>query len=352
LLLLVLLRRRKQQGRVGTRRRGATGLRRAATPSSLPPMNTLPLRPLLCPWYRIAHGDGQVLLEHGTDCVVLEGRAASTFLPALLPLLDGTRTRGELAEQLELTDPRPVDHALSLLADHDLLVEGPPLAADVPAPFAHAANLQASILPGVTTPATERDRLCEASIAVLGTGAVAGETARLLLASGVGELVRPDWTMREPARHDLVVAAPSRPELTRLPAWNERALTEGTEWLQVLPWDGTVAVVGPAFVPGETCCWECYRRRRRSHLEYGDELAELEGVAPRSPLPPGLVALVAGAAATLVLRRLVRDPLVAGAAAVLELGGSLRIGVHRVLRVPRCPACSETARQALPSPWA
>ena len=317
-------------------------------------MRAHPLKPLLCPWCRIARADGSVLIEYGGECVVLEGSAAASFVPALLPLLDGTRTQAQLAEQLELPDPRPVENALSLLAEHGLLVEGPPLDVDVPAPFAHAAYLDATTRGGGASPTDELRRLGEASIAVLGAGTVAGEIARLLLASGVGDVVRLDLRLGpdDESRRDLTVVAPSPSELLRLPAWNERALARRVEWLQALPWDGSIAIIGPAFVPGETCCWECFRLRRRSHLDYGDELAKLESAVWQPPLPPGLVALLAGTATLLALRRLLGDPLVAGAAAVLEFGASLRLDVHRVLRVPRCPACSPTAAQALPSPWA
>jgi len=314
-------------------------------------MTRPPRCPLLRPWYRVAQADGRVLIESGVECVVLEGRAATRFVPALLPLLDGTRTVPELAERLELVDATPVERALALLDEHGLLSEGPPLR-DEPAPFAHAAHLAAALRGREATPGDELRRLQEARVAVLGTGPVAGEIAGLLLGSGVGNVARPAWEAAPQARADLVVAAPAARELRRLERWNEAALSAGIEWVQVLPWDGAIAVVGPAFVPGETCCRECYRRRRRSHLEYGDELVALEPVPPAGPLPPALVAITGGLAVALALRRLAGDPVVAGAAAVLELGGAPRLALHPVLRVPRCPACSEPARRALPAPWA
>jgi len=311
-----------------------------------------PHRPQLSPWHRVAPNRDRLLLEHAGECVTFEGRAVTGLLPALLPLLDGTRTIRELVEALELPDPAPVDHALALLHEHGLLVEGPPLDAAVPAPFRQTARFLAAG-PRGRSPAAERSRLAGARIAVHGAGSVAGETARLLLASGVGDVARrPVDEGLTAGIPDLVVLAPSPSEQVQLRAWNERALEHGVEWLQVLPWDGAAVVVGPVFVPGETCCWECYRRRRRSHLDYGDESIALDRVPTRAPCPPGLVAAVAGMATLLALRRLLGDPLLAGAAAVLELGESSRLDIHPVLRVPRCPACSYGARTARPMPWA
>ena len=55
-------------------------------------MTAVPALPLLAPWYRVV-GDGErLLLEYAQSVVVLEGAAVQSLLPALLPLLDGTRS--------------------------------------------------------------------------------------------------------------------------------------------------------------------------------------------------------------------------------------------------------------------
>ena len=307
----------------------------------------VPEKPLLSPWHRVAAGDDALLLELGGECVTFEGRAATLLLPALLPLLDGTRDLADLASALELHDTTPVHAALELLDAHGLLSSGRALD-DVPAPFAQAAGLHAMLLG--TAPRDERARLAATTIDVVGESTTAGEIARLVVASGVGEVARTDW--RHPGSGALAIVAPAAGEMPLLAEWNRRALAARKEWLQVLPWDGAIAVVGPSFVPGDTCCHECYVRRRRSHVEYGDRYDVLDRAPVRAPSPPGLVSVVAGLAVLVALRRVLGDPLVAGAAVVLELGESVRLGVHPVPRVPRCPACSEAARTALPLPWA
>ena len=71
---------------------------------------------------------------------------------------------------------------------------------------------------------------------------------------------------RAAAGVDLAVVAPSGDEMPLLPDWNVRALETGTAWLQVLPFDGSLAAVGPIYVPHESACYECYRLRRSANI--------------------------------------------------------------------------------------
>jgi bacteriocin biosynthesis cyclodehydratase domain-containing protein len=308
----------------------------------------LPRLPLLSEWHRVAEDAGRLIFEFGGEAVCFEGRATRTLLPALLPLLDGTRTVPELVGILG--DPaRPaVEAALALLADHGLLTEGPPLDAGEPAPFAAAARAGASI--GALSPAVARARLREAEVGVIGSGAIAAESARLLRMSGVGHVASRDW--EEPVQ-GVAVVAPGAGETAFLRALNERLLATSTPWLQVLSFDGSFAAVGPLFVPGETCCYECYLRRRAANVDYPDEFWALQ----RGPISviedPATVAAVAGLASAFLLRWLLfADPFVAGVLFALELGHEPRLAPHVVYRVPRCPVCSEATRVAQPLPWA
>jgi bacteriocin biosynthesis cyclodehydratase domain-containing protein len=122
--------------------------------------------------------------------------------------------------------------------------------------------------------------------------------------------------------------------------------------MQVLPFDGRFAAVGPLFLPEETCCFECYLLRRASNVEYGDELAVLAREPAPWPMPPPLAATVAGLAALQALRWLaLRDPFVPGVLTAVELDGVAKLGSHVVYRVPRCPACSGLDELAPPLPW-
>src|SRR5207247_1374504 len=100
-------------------------------------VTVVPRLPLLAPWYRLVGDGDRLLLEHGQAVVVLEGGAARAFLPALLPLLDGTRSYDDLLDRLGVAARRALDLALDVLSRHGLLVEGPDAASDVRA-AAHA----------------------------------------------------------------------------------------------------------------------------------------------------------------------------------------------------------------------
>jgi len=196
----------------------------------------LPERPLLTPWHRIADEPGRLVLEYGGEAVCLEGRATRALLPALFPLLDGTRTLDEIVAVLGAEARTGVESALALLAEHRLLTNGPPLEALVPAPFAAAAvaYAAASGLP----PAVVRERLANASVCVVGSGAAAAEIARLLRLSGVGRVEPSAW---DGVDAGLAVVAPGAGEQPLVSGWNARTVVSGRPWLQVLAFDGAFA---------------------------------------------------------------------------------------------------------------
>jgi bacteriocin biosynthesis cyclodehydratase domain-containing protein len=313
-------------------------------------MPSVPEYPLLSPWHRIVADGGRILVEYGGEAVAFEGRAAQALLPALLPLLDGRTTVAEIVTTLGDESQPAVQRALSLLAEAAMLTEGPPLDAALPRPYAAAALLHAACNPG-SSPDGARTSLQRASVRVVGSSQAASETARALRLSGIGDVRLVDWS--DPARDTLTVAAPTRRELVGLPEWNEAAVESGAEWLQILPFNGTFMAIGPLYVPGETSCYECYRRRRAANVDYPDLFWMLER-SPRGPEDaPALAAAAAGIATTLTLRWLLaRDGFSAGVMLALELRQFLTVAAHVVYRVPRCPVCTSSEHTARPLPWA
>ena len=308
----------------------------------------IPAFPYLAPWYRIAMAEDEVVLEYGQRLVCFAGRAGAVLMPVLLPLLDGTHTLDEIVEVLG-TPARPaIEAALERLDDHDLLLDGPPLSDDIPAPLSTTAEFLVALRPGEVALEGAAAALRSRSVAVVGSGPAAVEVARLLGLSGV--CVRREASI--PSGIDLAVCAPAPAQLPTLGEWNAQALASGQPWLQVLPFDGRYASVGPLYLPGETCCFECFRLRRLANLDVGDELALLEAAPAAYPAPPALQALVAGTAVTLALEWLVlHDHHVPSAFYAVELGQVLGLSLHHVYRVPRCPACSGLADVSAPLPW-
>jgi bacteriocin biosynthesis cyclodehydratase domain-containing protein len=293
--------------------------------TSEPGEGPLPERPLLAPWLRRAERDDAVLLEYADEIVAVEGDAG------LLDVLDGTRMLEDLA---------PAERAaVAALAAERVVVPGPAVADE--------EALREAALGGLA-PSVAASRLNDAVVVLAGAGAVAEEAARLL----PGHVRRSGWD-EAPRTINLAVAAPAPRELPELEAWNERCLEAGAPWLLVLPFNGRFASVGPLFVPGETCCYRCFTRRRASALPDPDDFLALELAPAAYPLGRSLAAALGGLAATVVARWLARrDGSVAGAFFALELDGGLRLTRHRVLRVPRCEACSPARAEPPLVPWA
>jgi bacteriocin biosynthesis cyclodehydratase domain-containing protein len=307
----------------------------------------LPALPYLAPWYRVATGPGKVVLEHGQRIVRIEGGAADRLLPALLPLLDGRRTVAEIVAILGPPVRPAVEQALEALSAHGLLEEGPPLSDDLARPVAGTAQLLASLRPGARPLAETGAALAACSVAVAGDGLAGGEAARLLRAGGAS-VERADGVI---GGVDLTLCAPSGSQLTRLVEWNAQALKARAPWIQVLSFDGRYAALGPLFLPGDTCCYECFRLRREANLEGGAEPL-LDGASATDLTAPAHDAVLGGLAALLVANWLVNDDHYAPAAFyALELLPTLALTLHHVHRVPRCPACSGLADVSPPLPW-
>jgi bacteriocin biosynthesis cyclodehydratase domain-containing protein len=312
-----------------------------------PDVTPLPAHPALAPWCRLAGDDGRLLVEHGGTVVTFEGRAAASLLPRLLPLLDGTRTVDEIEATLGRRVAPAVAHALGLLASNQLLVDGPRRSDDDP--VTAAASFAAAVTRRVGQ-ADALEAIANARVVVLGSSGTAVEIDRQLRLVGVGRVeARPRTT--EPRDDAFVVAAPSPGEVAGLADLNAFALEHRVPWLQVLPFDGRLGVVGPLFVPGATACRECYVRRRAACSGYDDDydLVEREPVRTATPPPLGLVA--AGLACVIALRWLTSgDPSLPGRVYVVESGPVVRLRYDHVLRVPRCGACG-TPERSVPSPW-
>ena len=305
----------------------------------------LPTLPYLAPWYRLAEVEGGVALEHGHSVVRLEGAAVRRLLPALLPLLDGTRTVDQLVSCVGEPARPAVERALRLLAEHRLVVEGPPGHESDPA--AAAASFVAAASPA-NTPGALAEDLRRARVGVLGSGALAAEVARSLRGGGIGHVAHGAG----PERLDLLVASPTPSQTGLLADWNRQALGRRLVWLQVLPFDGRFAAVGPLFVPGETCCRQCYVLRRHACVPYPDEFESLEASPVTAITPAPLRTAIAGLAALVAVRWLAaRDPHLPGALFALEAAEGLSLRRHVVHRVPRCPVCSPAASGGRPLPW-
>jgi bacteriocin biosynthesis cyclodehydratase domain-containing protein len=299
-----------------------------------------PIRPLLAPWYRLVEDGDRLLLEHGRSVVVLEGGAVRTLLPALLPLLDGSRTRADLGDVLGAAAQPAVDQALDLLAGQGLLVEGGE---------ATAPELAVAAAYGLG-PADAAGRLRAARVGIVGASTVGADVARLLRRAGIASVERLDWDPEQEVDVAVVAAAPA--EAGRLEQWNSVALDRCVRWLAARPFDGAVATVGPLVIPGESACHACLLLRLGGLVEYAADFAALERTPVNVDAGAPLEAILAAVAAQLVIGWVGgHDTRLPGTLYVLEAGPPLALTTHPVLKVPRCPACSIVERVAPPIPW-
>jgi bacteriocin biosynthesis cyclodehydratase domain-containing protein len=127
---------------------------------------------------------------------------------------------------------------------------------------------------------------------------------------------------------------------------NSVALARGTPWLSVYL-DGSEAVVGPLYVPGETCCYNEFEIQHEATLgpakdEYLLYKETTNGHRPgggRFALPPYLD-VAAGLAVVAVAHFLLQGrSYLVGRANRVDFE-RMSIDFEEVLRLPRCPACS------------
>ncbi len=151
------------------------------------------------------------------------------------------------------------------------------------------------------------------------------------------------WAAVEP-EFDLLVVTSDFGGLSLIREWNEFALAAELRLLPVVLQDG-VGFIGPLVQPGAGPCYECFLRRQDSHLEERElmrrtEMAAFFGQIVDGLLPPA-ASIVADFAALELLRHvtgLTPGGLVGHLLEVAPMEPALER--RRLLRVPRCPACS------------
>ena len=303
----------------------------------------MPLLPRLAPWYRLVEDGDRLLLEHGRSVVVLEGGAVRALLPRLLPLLDGSRTLEQIVATARRAARPAVGQALELLAAHGLLVDGP----------------QAS----GPWPARRRSRRRTASRrrsppigSVPRRSASSGRAPRRSRSRGCS--ARPAWARSagSPGTRTTSTSPWSRRRPTRSPGcrgWNRLALERGLRWLALRPFDGPCSRSGRSSFPVSPAATSVFCSGSPRTSSTAPIWRRRERADGRIRQPPASRRVAAGIAAHLALCWLGgSDTRLPGVLHVLETRPELALGTHAVLRVPRCPACSDVGRCSPPLlPW-
>jgi bacteriocin biosynthesis cyclodehydratase domain-containing protein len=155
------------------------------------------------------------------------------------------------------------------------------------------------------------------------------------------------------ARADLTILAVEQIDLRLAHVLNRYAVREGQPWLHAAV-DGNVGIVGPVFKAPETACYNEFQvlrsaatpspammNRYRAHM-----LAR--GRSSFFPGLPGHADLVAAYTVLAAVHYLLNGTCFAFGRAMFVDFGPMVIDTDEVLRLPRCPVCSEERRPARP----
>lgn len=161
-----------------------------------------------------------------------------------------------------------------------------------------------------------------------------------------------EWHVPEKANNPILIAATDLGAETCLRAWNEYAIERGLNFLPVSIKD-LKGHVGPFVIPGHKPCYECARARVNSNHHDAQMLRAGEAIFHTKPgafgVHPLLVQMTAASAVAELLRN-VGGMLPPKKPSKLTVDPFFEQGVqaHRVLRLPRCPACSLARDHAPP----
>ena len=305
------------------------------TPSTLVP--SFPRRPRFVHDVAVVRDDAGVVFD-GTDTLWgLRGEAARTLVPALIPLIDGTRD----VEELELSVPHAagrVREVLTALANGGLIEEG--VAQDDATHPALSFLRRFATEPGRNHGLAAYEALRSSEVSILAEGHSAQALlSQVLTASGVGRVRPVDSTMPSVvapavsgATSRLVISWGSgdvsqRRREIALDEWCRKA---GVPWLRVSyrPREGR-ADIGPLF-NGFSPCYSCFNETQGDAIH---DVTEADDIGSDAALWIGLAAFEAIAILTHT-----GNPLNDGSFGRFDVATGNRVEMSWC-RVPGCPRC-------------
>lgn len=110
--------------------------------------------------------------------------------------------------------------------------------------------------------------------------------------------------------------------------------------------DGSQAVIGPIYIPGETLCYNEFEIQIESTIKYIDEYLlyreYLEKETSFSPIIPPILDIVSGYSMMFITSFFVKRTSPVLERAVFINFEDMSVDYQNVLKLPRCPVCSAT----------
>jgi bacteriocin biosynthesis cyclodehydratase domain-containing protein len=229
------------------------------------------------------------------------------------------------------------------------------------------------------------ERLNKQSLVILGVNCISRQLAASLTASGVenfqildhprlrnlrlfdnaGTLKTDQWpaSVRSPQEWDdgidpeslgCMIATSDFGGQETMYEWNRFCVKYRRPFLPVVLQD-LVGYVGPLVIPGETACLECVRMRQNSHITDRESLKRTRDFAFEGQAAVGFhpsMASILGDIAALELTKFYSEVIPSSRIGTLIEVNLLETGLtsRKVLKVPRCPACSPLLTRSSVSP--
>jgi bacteriocin biosynthesis cyclodehydratase domain-containing protein len=313
----------------------------------------------------------KAVLKRGANELMLSGGDVHVILEQLIGKLDG-RGREEIVESFAEELRPDIDALLTSLVARRLITEEP----ETRAAEVTIESLQSAFWWSFGKPAEQAaEKLRGASVVVVGATLIARSLVRSLLESGVGRVTIVD----DPVLNN--EAAPSRfdftpdPRVSRQPELppdeelaaaslicatsdlagqealldvNRAAIRARRPFLPISIGD-MAATIGPLNDPGETACLRCYLiRTDANNVNYAAARALRLHMRqhPETALASGLLPPMAGLAGEIAALEVIKY--IAGYPPPDSIGRVIQVNLvsfaavaRRVLKIPRCPDCSD-----------
>jgi len=316
-----------------------------------------------------------VLLKRGIHEVLVSGAAACTITGALVQMLDGTRNADEILQSFSGEQRDEAAQLLETLVRRGMVTDRPP-ATD-------ADGLQSAFFENLGSHgASAQESLKAANVCVIGKNLITRALVRSLAACGVGRIqlsghphLADDAGLQgstetegdrlfiynevppEEALHDVSVlcAASDFGEVDALLQVNRLSIRLSKPFLPVWLSD-MKGYVGPLNYPHDTACFRCYRLRADSNNSNYDVTRALRrhiSTDARPGMATGLLPPMASVLGEIAAMEIVKH--IGQFVPVDTIGRIIEINLlsfssvaRRVLKVPRCPDCSDvTVRSAV-----